>query len=248
MMLKSAVSFAFLSGFLVFLQACSSGSSQTAGGGGRYCNLKQSSSFSLPSTARKASLKPEDSDLPAGHYVYDNSDLLYVYKPSKDESTWIILQSREESYKSTRSPVTVPYCARGLKLSTPSFSVSTEGVSEITIQKDGQYDFKVRNYTLGWNAEALMLEVNGKAATGDFTDPSKVYEGKAKQFDMYKVVKAKSDRRYEIVSQEEYPEQHLTLYLKIRLIREDLDKIKKPAAVGGTPAEAPEESAPAPSL
>lgn len=227
----------------LFGVACSGGGTRSLGGGGRFCSLNQTAGFELPSTAEKVSLKPEDGALPAGDYIYRRADMLYVYKPDPNNAdTWVIIQTIEDSPGEIANAVQVPYCVRGLTPSTPEFSAQAQGINTLNVQPDGKTTFTVRDYGFRWNRNTLLLEIDAEASEEEFQSPEKVYEGKATEFNFFKVNASNpSDVRYDLLSREEYPELNLTIYLRVQMVRNDLPTPEEEGTEEDTP---PVEEAP----
>lgn len=208
----------------LIVSACSGGSGRSYGGGGLYCDANQAAAFDTPINAQKVSLSPGDSSLPQGQYVYDRADFLYVYKPDPtDIATWVIIQASENNYAGEKPATQGTYCLRGILPETPAFSAGIEGVNEMSVAEDGSITYQARQYAFSWDNQAQRVNVSVKALGEDVENPSKVYNGKATEFEFYKTQGGnESDNSYEISSETHYPEQNLSLYLKIRMVRKPL--------------------------
>lgn len=219
-------SFVFLTviGSAFLFAACGGGSGRNLGGGGLYCNANQAEAFVIPTTAQKISFSPEEDgpQIPAGTYVYDRADFLYVNKADLSSTrNWLIIQTTENNYalQENKTPTSGPYCVRGLLPSTPDFSKSAEGVSQMTVSEDGSISYQFKQYTLTWNSMEQKLSTGTSVLGEDSQDPLTVYSGKVTDLSFYKIqANNDNDKSYEILSEWTDPKTNEAIYLKVRMI------------------------------
>lgn len=162
----------------LFVTACGAGGGRDLGGGGRYCEADQvASTYDVPSGGEILEDNATNLDaLPEGEYNFVSAEYLYVKKVDPANARrWIMLQVNE-TLGANDTPQSSRYCARGLKVSDPSFGSEVSGIRSMTVGQEPiepdvtvgaltipartarKVDFEPSNWGFFYNQDKLMIE------------------------------------------------------------------------------------------
>lgn len=124
-------------------------------------------------------------ELPSGNYTYAGADVYYEEEGDNGLMVHVEELVNEAGELSTRRK-----CVRNADPEMEAFSVSADGVTAITKVDRQITEFDMRRYSISWNPDNYRLNVQvSPIENSDFESPSKVYQVKGSQFEMYKVDK-----------------------------------------------------------